>query len=77
MRDALGDRIRGQFARPPEVVLLEVEPVSGALALPGCPVRRSEYFVSGTEPEQTCPEGSRRPAEREGGGLWRWFEELL
>ena len=77
VRDALGDQIRGQFIRPPEVVLLEIEPVSGALALPGCPVRRSEYFRVGTEPEHRCPAGSKRPADPESRGLWRWFEDLL
>jgi penicillin-binding protein 1B len=64
VQDLTGGRVRGVFARPPEVETAAVDPVSGALALWGCPERREEYFLEGTLPEETCPAG--RVADRQG-----------
>jgi penicillin-binding protein 1B len=78
MREAVGTQIRGRFARPAEVQSIEIEPVSGALALAGCPVRRTEFFLEGTEPEQTCPEDPvLEPRRRGKRGLMRWVKDLL
>lgn len=78
MREAVGTEIRGEFARPIEVQPLEIEPASGALALADCPVRRSEFFLAGTEPVATCPSepgpSSRRVGKR---GLLRWVKDLF
>ena len=78
MREAVGTEIRGEFARPLEVQPLEIEPASGALALADCPVRRSEFFLAGTEPVATCPSepgpSSRRVGKR---GLLRWVKDLF
>ena len=38
---------------------LEIDPVSGARAMWGCPERRSEFFLAGTAPKETCPAGAR------------------
>jgi len=46
------------------VVRLEIDPESGARALPGCRRRAPEYFLEGTAPEETCPAGA-------GGSLLR------
>ncbi len=77
MKEVTGGRIRGRFLRPPEVVELEIHPESGALALAGCPERRSELYLRGTEPAATCPEWSSRPRNPEGGGRRGWLERLF
>jgi penicillin-binding protein 1B len=55
LKEATGGHVRGAFPRPGEVVSLEIEPETGALALDGCPVHRTEYFLRGSEPATTCP----------------------
>jgi len=55
LRDATGGTVRGAFLRPPDVAEIEIDPTSGAVALAGCPARRAEYFLPGTEPTTTCP----------------------
>jgi penicillin-binding protein 1B len=57
LKDATGGEVTGQFSVPPEVTSVDVEPSTGALALEGCPERRSEVFILGTEPTRVCPEG--------------------
>jgi len=57
LKDATGGEVPGQFTVPPEVTSVEVEPSTGALAREGCPDRRSEVFIIGTEPTRVCPEG--------------------
>jgi penicillin-binding protein 1B len=64
-----GDRVRGAFTRPGVVVQVDIDPTSGARALPGCRERRSEFFLEGTVPEETCP----LVAPREGGFFDRLF----
>ncbi len=60
MAEVLGDRVRGRFARPPGVLKVAFDPLTGARALAGCPRSSEDFFVSGTVPERTCPE---RPIE--------------
>jgi len=55
--DATGGQVRGDFRPPDEVVQVAIDPGSGALALDGCPVHANEWFLLGTEPTRTCPEG--------------------
>jgi penicillin-binding protein 1B len=43
------------FGIPRGVVGIEVDPYSGKLATPYCPSREMEFFVSGTEPQDSCP----------------------
>ena len=43
-----------EFEPPDGVVTVEIDPTSGQLATPACPVSRAEVFVSGTEPVETC-----------------------
>jgi hypothetical protein len=62
--------------RPKNVELVDIEPETGARALPGCPTRRSEYFLMGTAPEQTCPdrkERRRRNREETERGFMKWL----
>lgn len=58
LKDATGGEVQGQFPAPQEIVRVDIDPRSGALALEGCPARRSEVFVLGTEPTRVCPEGA-------------------
>jgi membrane carboxypeptidase/penicillin-binding protein len=43
-----------QFKRPHDVVNAEIDPETGLLATPACPAIRSEMFIAGTEPAETC-----------------------
>ncbi len=54
---ATGGEVRGAFLPPPEVIEVDVNPATGAVALAGCAESRPEHFLLGTEPTQTCPEG--------------------
>jgi penicillin-binding protein 1B len=91
LRDATGGDVPGAFPAPPEVIEVDIEPGSGALALEGCPSRRSEVFILGTEPTRVCPEGvlvdhrddERSPADpprterRRERGIIGWFKDLF
>ncbi len=44
-----------EFDMPEGVVSVELDPVTGMLATPGCPLTRVEYFIAGTQPVETCP----------------------
>jgi len=81
MLDALGPRVRGRFFPPPGIERADIEPGTGALALAGCPDRRSEVFLAGTLPTAQCPAGAvvsdQEPAgtrPREGGGIVKWLK---
>ena len=50
-----GEQVRGVFQRPTGVERVEIDPMSGARALAGCPESRPEYFLEGTVPSETCP----------------------
>ncbi len=43
-----------QFEAPDGVVSVELDPLTGQLAMPGCPSTRVEYFIAGTQPVETC-----------------------
>jgi len=86
VREATGGQVRGAFPPPPDVIRVEIEPTTGALAKAGCPVRRPEYFVAGTEPTRVCPRDwaererpRRRGRSREtlGDVFIRWLEGVL
>ncbi len=42
------------FTRPDGVVEAEIDPATGLLASPQCPTKRIEYFIQGTQPQETC-----------------------
>jgi len=72
VQEATQGTVRGAFLPPPEVVSVDIEPGSGALAMAGCHASASEFFLLGTEPTQTCPEGApvhdAGPGAAAGGG---------
>jgi penicillin-binding protein 1B len=63
MLDAVGDRVRGSFPRPPNILELDINPETGALATIGCPQRAPEFFLPGTEPTEICGWQSARADE--------------
>ena len=44
-----------EFAPPDGIVTAELDPVTGMLATPACPSMRTEYFIAGTQPVESCP----------------------
>lgn len=54
MRSAAADRPAGEFPRFEGLVGERVCAESGMLALSGCPVKRDELFIPGTEPQREC-----------------------
>jgi penicillin-binding protein 1B len=64
VKEAMGTQTRGKFFPPPNIERLEIDPVSGALAVSGCPERRSEIFLTGTAPSEICDGRSRSSIAR-------------
>lgn len=54
MRQALAGKPAVPFAMPDTVLSLSIDPATGQLATPDCPVRQQELFGVGTEPAQYC-----------------------
>jgi penicillin-binding protein 1B len=42
------------FPKPENITSEEIDPTTGLLATDACPARRTEYFIEGTEPKETC-----------------------
>jgi 1A family penicillin-binding protein len=55
MRSALAAGPNDDFPRPDTVVSVSIDPSTGYLATPGCPVTRDEFYLAGTEPTEYCP----------------------
>jgi membrane carboxypeptidase/penicillin-binding protein len=55
LREATGGEVSGSFDRPSSIASLEIDPVTGARSLPGCPRSEAEWFLVGTEPDTVCP----------------------
>lgn len=55
----------GDFAGPPGVILLKVDPITGGLPTRSCPSGKYEAFIEGTEPQNTCEEISLETYEKE------------
>ncbi|MEK7384150.1 MAG: PBP1A family penicillin-binding protein [Elusimicrobiota bacterium] len=68
MKEAVADRPGGTFARAEGVREASICSVSGQLARSGCPRKRPEVFIPGTEPLLECALHK--------GGLRGWLERL-
>jgi len=68
MKEASADRPADEFARPPGVVEARICVESGMLARSGCPKKRDELFIAGTEPLHECA--------LHRGGLMGWLDRL-
>jgi penicillin-binding protein 2D len=54
MRAALASKPAIDFPKPDAVVSAVIDPETGELATPDCPVKREEFYVAGTEPTHYC-----------------------
>jgi penicillin-binding protein 1B len=43
------------FQAPDGIVSIDIDPESGMPATPGCPTKRKEVYIAGTEPVGACP----------------------
>ena len=66
VEELTGGEIRGQFLRPASVRVVDVDPVTGARAVWGCPERRRELFLEGTVPTEVCPSGAIAESDDDG-----------
>jgi penicillin-binding protein 1B len=57
------------WPRPEGLSAVEVDPESGLRVKSGCPSRRTEFFLPGTEPRSECPLHS--------GGISGWFQRVF
>ena len=69
MREANADRPGAEFRRPEGVVETMTCGDSGMRALSGCPVKRLETFLAGSEPARDCALHS--------GGITGWLQKML
>jgi penicillin-binding protein 1B len=67
VQDMTGGSIRGRFPKPANVEAIEIDPVTRAVALSGCPERESEFFLAGTGPTSFCGDGRFRERLPDGG----------
>jgi 1A family penicillin-binding protein len=63
MRPALASEPAVDFPQPDTVVAVAIDPETGYLATPDCPVQRDEFYLVGSEPTEYCPEHGGLPAE--------------
>jgi membrane carboxypeptidase/penicillin-binding protein len=82
MKALTGGEVRGGFERPSSVTETDIDPLTGALAVWGCPDRRREIFIEGTLPTEVCPAGavagSREPGlERTRRMFFDWLRKHL
>lgn len=63
MSAALTAKPAVDFQRPDSVVSVTIDPTTGFLASPDCPVKRNEFYIAGTQPTETCP--------KHGGNIFR------
>ena len=79
MKEVTGGRVRGAFTPPPDIVHLDVDPVTGHRAEFGCPRSQGEFFLRGTEPTERCgsPATRRQPRESSPNLIERLFRRFL
>jgi 1A family penicillin-binding protein len=56
MRSVLAAKPVVDFPKPDTVVSVSIDPATGFLAAPDCPVKRDEFYIVGTQPTTYCPE---------------------
>lgn len=54
LEEALEDKLKLPFPKPPNVVAMKINPDNGRLATDACPTQHISYFVKGTEPVEYC-----------------------
>jgi len=64
MRSALASKPAVDFPKPDTVATVTIDPKTGFLATPDCPVQRQEFYGAGTEPSEYCPEHGGEAMEK-------------
>jgi penicillin-binding protein 1B len=62
------------FPKPDDIVTAEIDPTTGMLATDGCPAHRNEYFIEGTQPQESCKEHTGENPESSGIPGFDWPE---
>ena len=55
MQSVLADKPVMDFLRPDKAISALIDPKTGYLATPDCPIKQEEFYVAGTEPTGYCP----------------------
>lgn len=61
MNQVVTSRPAMDFPRPDTVLTLSIDPTTGLLAWEECPRKQDEFFISGTEPAETCTRHGEAP----------------
>lgn len=69
MKTAYTDSTPAAFTAPSGLVQVKIDPATGFLAQSGCPEKKEEVFLKGTEPTKLCP---AHP-----GGIKGWFKRIF
>ncbi len=77
MKEVTGTHIRGAFPRPAGLRHESIDPLTGALALAGCPAHVDELFLEGTAPTHTCPRGEPINEQRQPSVIRRTLKRLF
>lgn len=62
------------FPKVDDIVTAEIDPTTGLLATDSCPAHRTEYFIEGTAPEETCKEHAGEHTDASGIPGFDWPE---
>ena len=54
MNGALADKPVMDFPKPEKVITVLIDPRTGKLASPDCPIKQEEIYVAGSEPTEVC-----------------------
>jgi 1A family penicillin-binding protein len=54
MRGALAGKPVVDFPKPDTVISVLIDPMTNELATPLCPVKREEFYITGTQPTKSC-----------------------
>jgi len=64
------------FPKPDTIVSEEIDPATGMLATEECPVKRTEYFIEGTQPTEPCNGHSADKPSEPGLPGFEWPEGM-
>jgi 1A family penicillin-binding protein len=65
MRKAVAVKAGADFTKPEMVVTVNIDPTTGYVATEGCPEKRDEFYLAGTEPTEKCPKHGGLPTVTE------------
>jgi membrane carboxypeptidase/penicillin-binding protein len=69
MKDAHSNTPPTDFRPKQGLLTISIDPLSGKRSRSGCPTRKDELFITGTEPKDFCP--------LHAGGFFGWIKKLF